>query len=240
MRTKMDLNRYKVLPKLNQLPRILLFLFMAALMAQPGHAASADLVDRIQKAYANINAFTADFTQTLTHKESGAVEKRNGSIQFQKPLRVRWQTEKPHEETLVINSREIWDYIPEEQIAYRYGPEVAQDSRRIIQVITGQAKLDRDFDVKNGINENGLVKLALFPKEPSTDLVEATIWADPQSGIIQRASVTDFYGNINNIAFKSFKPASKLPDQRFSFTPPKGVDVEDRLANKVRERDLFK
>lgn len=204
------------------------------------HAANDGLIAKIQEAYSGMDSFEADFDQTLKHKESGSTEKRKGKIVFQKPLLVRWQTYKPHEETLVVNREEIWDYIPEEDIAYRYSPSVAQDSRSIIQVITGQAKLDKDFDVKRGGTENGLAKMILYPREPGPQMVEAAIWVDPVSGTIQRANVTDFYGNKNDIKFSSFKPGSRQPASQFKFKPPKGVEIEDRIGKNVPEKELFK
>lgn len=202
-------------------------------------AADNALLAKIQNAYGQINSFAADFSQTLTHRESGAVEKRKGKLEFQKPLLVRWQTAKPHAETLIVNAKEIWDYIPDEEIAYRYSPAVAQDSRSIIQVLTGQAKLDKDFDVKAGGKENGLTRLILYPRAPGPQMVEATIWVDPASGAIQRAKVIDFYGNSNDVAFDSFKPGVKIPAAQFSFKAPKGVEVEDRIDHKTPERELF-
>lgn len=198
------------------------------------------LLTKIQQAYGQIQSFEADFNQTLTHKESGAVEKRKGKLVFQKPLNIRWQTQKPHEETLVVNQTEIWDYLPDEKIAYRYAPALAQDSRSIIQVLTGQAKLNKDFDIKAGGNEHGLKKLVLFPKEPTPQMIEAAIWVDPDSGAIQRANVTDFYGNVNDVAFNSFKPGVKPAPSQFTFKAPKGVEVEDRIKHGPEERTLFK
>lgn len=205
-------------------------------------AATAEnaLITKIQNAYSQIDSFEADFEQTLTHKESGSVEKRKGKLAFQKPLQIRWQTAKPHEETLVVNAREIWDYLPDEQVAYRYSPTLAQDSRSIIQVLTGQAKLNKDFDVKGAGSENGLNRLRLYPHEPSPQMVEATIWVDPASGAIQRAKVIDFYGNSNDVAFRSFKPGARIAAAQFNFRPPKGIDVEDRIDHKGGTKELFK
>lgn len=221
--------------------RIVCFVLTWLLCATPCLALGdvGQLLTRIRDAYAQINTFEAKFDQTLKHRESGSVEKRKGTLLFQKPLNIRWQTAKPHEETLVVNAGEIWDYLPDEQIAYRYGPEVVQDSRSIIQVLTGQAKLNKDFDVKHNGTENGMVKLGLFPKEPTPQMVEGSIWVDPASGAIQRAIVTDFYGNTNEVAFTSFKPGAKIGKGQFSFKAPKGVDVEDRTRKGVKERPLF-
>ena len=44
---------------------------------------------------------------------------------------------------MVITDKDVWDYLPDEELAYQYSPEVADDSRSIIQVITGQSRLDK-------------------------------------------------------------------------------------------------
>ena len=208
---------------------------MAATAAQ-----ASDIANTIQARYEKLRTFSATFEQTLTHKESGSVEKRQGNLLFQKPLLIRWQTDKPHEETLVVTNKEIWDYLADEEIAYRYPLELVRDSRTIIQVITGQAALTKDFDVKEAGQENGLAKLHLYPKEPAPQMVEALLWVEPSTGYIRRASIIDFYGNSNDVRFTQFKPDTSLKESDFTFTAPKGVEVEDRIDRKVQEKELFK
>ena len=203
-------------------------------------AQAADIAANIQARYEKLRTFSATFEQTLTHKESGSVEKRQGNLLFQKPLLIRWQTDKPHEETLVVTHKEIWDYLADEEIAYRYPLELVRDSRTIIQVITGQAALTKDFDVKEAGQENGLAKLHLYPKEPAPQMVEALLWVEPSTGYIRRASIIDFYGNSNDVRFTQFKPDTSLKESDFTFTAPKGVEVEDRIDRKVQEKELFK
>lgn len=213
---------------------------LCALLWLAPAANAANLAAVIQQRYETLKSFSADFEQTLTHKESGSVERRQGSLLFQKPLLIRWQTAKPHEETLVVTAKEIWDYLPDEEVAYRYPPSLVRDSRSIIQVITGQATLTKDFDVKPEGSEQGLAKLRLYPKEPAPQMVEAVIWVEPDNGYIRRASIVDFYGNTNEVRFTSFKPDVRLKASDFSFTPPKGIEVEDRIDHDVPERELFK
>lgn len=203
-------------------------------------AQASEIANTIQARYDKLRTFSATFEQTLTHKESGSVEKRQGNLLFQKPLLIRWQTDKPHEETLVVTGKEIWDYLADEEIAYRYPLELVRDSRSIIQVITGQAALTKDFDVKEDGQENGLAKLHLYPKEAAPQMVEALLWVEPATGYIRRASIIDFYGNSNDVRFTQFKPDTSLKASDFTFTAPKGVEVEDRIDRKVQERELFK
>lgn len=218
----------------------LVFICLFFFSCSPAFGASDAIVGKLQQFYGNLDAFGANFTQILEHKESGSKETRQGKLSFKKPLLIRWQTAKPHEETLIVNSKEIWDYLPDEEIAYRYSPALAQDSRSIIQVLTGQAALSRDFDVKHAGAEKGLEKLTLYPHEPSTQMIEAAIWVNPSSGQIQRARIIDFYGNANDVSLDSFRGGAKFAESEFKFSPPKGVEVEDRVESRLEERELFK
>ena len=222
-----------------RIKRILALTAGLVLMAATAAQAS-DIANTIQARYEKLRTFSATFEQTLTHKESGSTEKRQGNLLFQKPLLIRWQTDKPHEETLVVTNKEIWDYLADEEIAYRYPLELVRDSRTIIQVITCQAALTKDFDVKEAGQENGLAKLHLYPKEAAPQMVEALLWVEPSTGYIRRASIIDFYGNSNDVRFTQFKPDTSLKASDFTFTAPKGVEVEDRIDRKVQERELFK
>ena len=138
-----------------------LVLGAVSLLALASWAQAADLVGDLKQRYDTLQSFSAEFEQKITHKESGAVETRYGTLHFKKPLLIRWETKKPIKETLVVTGKEIWDYIPEEEVAYRYPHDLVQDSRSIIQVLTGQAALSKDFDIKEEGSENGMRKIRL-------------------------------------------------------------------------------
>lgn len=110
-----------------------------------GCRTASDITNTIQARYEKLRTFSATFEQTLTHKESGSVEKRQGSLLFQKPLLIRWQTDKPHEETLVVTNKEIWDYLGGRRNCLPLSLELVRDSRTIIQVITGRGRADQGF-----------------------------------------------------------------------------------------------
>ncbi len=220
---------------------ILSLLVLALTLATAAPAAAADDISVvIRDRYASLNTFQADFTQYLTHQESGSMEKREGRLVFKKPLLIFWQTNSPVAETMIINDKEIWDYIEDEGVAYRYPRDLVNDSRSLIQVVTGQALLTQDYDVTDAGTEGRLRVLQLYPREPVPSLVEARLYVDPGKGYIQRAVITDFYGNTNDVRFTSFTPDANVSSRVFRFTPPKGVDVEDRIERSgVESRTLF-
>lgn len=174
---------------------------------------------------------TANFTQTLVHKESGSKQKRTGILSFKKPLLVRWETRSPTPELLLVGKDAIWNAFPEEEIAYKYAIGLAQDSRSIVRVVTGQARLDQDFTVEEEGKDGQLVKLRLYPKEPSQAMVEALLWVDPSSYLIRKIRAYDFYGNENEISFSAHNPSARLSDSSFSYAPPKDFVIEDRTKD---------
>ncbi len=196
------------------------------LLSATAHAAS--LEQKIQKKYQQINSISTTFEQELAHKESGAVQKRSGQLLFSKPFLVRWETKAPHPELLLIGKDMVWNYLPEEEVAYTYEPDIVEGSRPLVQVITGQAELSKDFAVKNMGKDGDNTKLVLYPHEPTPDMVEAIIWVDNQN-LIRKASIIDFYGNSNTLAFTKVELNKTLDKNTFTFTPPKGVDVENGM-----------
>jgi len=206
-------------------------------MAQAAPQGTEAALKKMQDAYASMQSFRAAFTQELMQRETGSTEKRRGSILFRKPLFLRWESEKPHEELLIVNDREIWNYLPEEELAYRYSRALAEDSRSIIQVITGQSSLDKDFDVEAlGEGQGGTLHFRLFPKEPSTEMTEVQLWIDSKSHLIRRAKVVDFYGNTNSVSLERIEAGAPAPDGSFRFAPPPDTEVEDHIERKGPEK----
>ena len=195
--------------------------------AAPSPSEVKPVVDKLQAAYAGMKGFRARFTQELTHQESGTTETRKGTLLFQKPLLVRWETDAPNPELLLVSAKEIWNWLPDEELAYKYSLEVAHDSRSVIMVVTGQSPLNQDFDVERMPDENGLIHLLLYPKDPAPQLTEAQLWVDPGTSLIRQALIMDFYGNTNQITFDSLTPDAPLKAADFIFTPPAGTEVED-------------
>ncbi|MDL2316778.1 outer membrane lipoprotein carrier protein LolA [Desulfovibrio sp. OttesenSCG-928-A18] len=197
-----------------------------------GSALADPVIDKVQETYKQIQSLRADFTQVLVHKESGSRKKLTGVLYFKKPLLMRWDVRAPSPELLIVNPKVIWNVFPDEEVAYKYAPDLAQDSRSVAHVVTGQASLSQDFFVENTGEEKGLVSLRLYPKEPTESLVEARLWVDAKSGFIRRVCLYDFFGNENDISFSKMDSKSPVANTLFDYTPQKGIDVEDRTKEK--------
>lgn len=235
------------MPRLLSLSALVLLIASLLCVAHPVRAddkASGNTTDTVAETmrarYASLKSFQASFTQYMTHRESGQTEKREGELLFKKPLLISWNVKSPSPERLIVNAKEIWNYIEDEKLAYRYPQELVNDTRTVIQVLTGQALLSEDFEVEDAGTEGTLRILHLYPREPMPQLVEARLYVDPVKGYIQRAVLLDFYGNENDVRFTSFTPDASISSRVFEFTPPRGVEVEDNVRKPgVQSRDLF-
>ncbi|WP_152512888.1 outer membrane lipoprotein chaperone LolA [Desulfovibrio sp. X2] len=201
-------------------------------MAAPAGAASASAITAdIQKQYESLKGFTADFKQMLKSAATGQVEEREGTISYKKPNLVRWETDTPEKELLLVGKKVVWNYVPSEKTASKSPLNAVFSSKTMIRFISGQANLDEDFVVEEQGTEAGLIKLALTPKKPEPNLVQAFLWVDPQSHMLRSVLIVDFYGNANKLGLDNIRINPGLSDSLFEFTPPKGVTVQDNTVS---------
>lgn len=193
------------------------------------HAAQQeDIADIIQNQYATITNFQADFSQELTNASSGACEQRSGTIWYQEPHKIRWQTMHPEKELLISTGEVVWDYFPEEKTAYRYTLEGRFNSKTMLKFISGDVNLKEDFQIQEqgkDAKSSDWTKISLAPINPEPSLVMAHIWFDNETSLIRQVLLVDFFGNKNQLTFEDIKLNVSIDESQFSFDPPEGVEI---------------
>lgn len=210
--------------------------FLCVLLVLPvllyGLCASADqgAVAGIQRQYETITTFQAEFTQELQAAVSRETEERQGRIFYQSPDLIRWETTHPEKELLIVGPTEVWNYFEEEETAYRYAPDDVLGSAMILRILSGQARLDDDFLTEEDLEaDSSWRKIRLVPRSPEPNLVEALIWVEDETFLLQRVRAVDFYGNVNEITLHNLDLNLALDPDLFTYTPPPGVLVQDNL-----------
>lgn len=202
--------------------------------------AADDMPDLIQQRYESLQTFQAQFVQELTNVASGEVDIRKGRIWFKQPSQVRWVTNEPEKELLVLGPEMAWNYIEDEELAFKYKVTTLLDSKTILRFISGQANLKEDFIVKTewqGADEvrakwgKGFTVLQLMPKEPEPGMVLAYIGVEPNTGLLRQVMIVDFYGNGNELRLENVELDVVLEPDMFTFTPPEGTQVEDNTES---------
>jgi outer membrane lipoprotein carrier protein len=193
----------------------------------PLTGSAGEITANIQKQYQNLESFTASFVQQLTNAATKEVEVRSGRIAFAKPRQIRWETVSPEKELLLVGKDVVWDYFPDEEVAYKYGVDQILQSKTMLRFISGEANLEEDFVIENQGDDNGRIKLKLIPREPESNLVLAYIWVHPETNMLGKVLIVDFFGNGNELDLSDLKLNQLLDQDLFTFVPPEGVDVED-------------
>ena len=215
------------------------FCFFSLLTSANAAPASNDpVVVAVQKRYAAMQSMKAEFTQVLTHKESGGKENRAGVLYFAKPLLVRWETKSPIPELLLVTPEAVWNVFPDEDMAYKYPAELSAESGGIVRVVTGQGDWSKEFDIENKGAEKGMTRLILYPKNPTQSMTEAELLVETKTGRITYAGITDFYYNRNDLTFTTQEIDPDIKNI-FTFTPAKGMKVEDRTKSGVQSKPLL-
>lgn len=219
--------RIKLLKVIPLLAAILLL--AAPAFAQPLHrpADARGWSDLVHSRYQNIKSMQATFEQTITHQESGIEEQRTGELYFKKPFLVRWVSNPPYPELIVVEEKLLWQYFPDEELALKFDVKDIDDQSEFLTVLTGKAPLADKFKISAKNEIEGVQELHLLPYSPSPSLVEATIWVDMESGLILRLLFSDFYSNMNDISFTNQELDVNVEKDGFVFTVPPGTMIED-------------
>ncbi|MDD4649006.1 MAG: outer membrane lipoprotein carrier protein LolA [Desulfoplanes sp.] len=193
----------------------------------PFFASASELTAKIQQQYTSLQSFQAHFVQKLTNAATHEVEVRSGMIAFAKPRNIRWETVSPEKELLLVGSDVVWDYFPGEEVAYKYAVEQVLQSKTMLRFISGEANLEEDFVIEDQGEDGGQHKVKLIPKEPESNLVLAYLWVHPDSHMLGKILIVDFFGNGNELELSDMILNGSIAPATFIFSPPQGVDVQD-------------
>ena len=216
---------------MNTILPVLLCLLTLITGAPAVHA--GEWTDAIQKQYETLVGFSSNFRQTLTNASTGETEVRTGTLSFKRPGLVRWNTQTPERELLIVGTNIVWDYFPDEETAYKYPVSQVLSSRTMIRFISGKGNLDEDFKVEDQGVDQGLRKIKLIPREPEANMVLAYIWVNQDTKMLEKVFVVDFFGNGNELALAETMLNPELGEELFEFSPPEGVDVLDNTEQQA-------
>lgn len=209
----------------------LLFLFASTALA----ADTATLADKVQKKYQSLTSFTADFTQVLVNASSKDRDTRTGRITFSQPALIRWETEKPEKELLVVGKDVVWNAFPEDKTAYRYAVADVLGSKTMLRFLSGKGNLTEDFTIQEETGApEGQVEWKLVPKEAEPGMVLAYVWVDLKTDMLARISIEDFYGNINDVSLANVKMNPSVSKDMFQYTPPKDYGIFDNTGTQSK------
>ncbi len=187
------------------------------------------LAAALQKHYAAIHDFSADFTHTY---RGGVLRKQiveKGHLLVRKPLRMRWEYTDPEKKLFVSDGTRFYSYLPEDRqvLVSAIHPEDTADTS--VLFLAGRGDLVRDFDASDAQPPAGVppgtVAIKLVPRKPQTDYDWLILAVDPRTLALRGLVTADDQGGQSSFVFTNLKENVGVPDDKFTFKIPRGVDV---------------
>jgi outer membrane lipoprotein carrier protein len=210
----------------------LLAILTAALSAQTSaRPPAAETARALQQKYDQVRDFTADFTHTY---QGGVLRKtltERGTVEVKKPGRMRWEYTAPEKKLFVSDGRKVYSYVPaDKQVIVSTVPTEDRATTAVL-FLAGKGDVTRDFTVSYGSGEAADTwVLRLDPKVRQRDYDWLVLTVDRRSLQIRGLTAADQQGGTSTFRFTNLRENTGLPDSRFAFRIPKGVDVIDADA----------
>ena len=157
------------------------------------------------------------------------VRQTQGRFVFQRPGRFIWDTQKPYEQKLIADGKQLilWDKDLNQATFRPAGQALAATPAAIL---FGETSLDQHFDLVEGEDRLGMKWVALVPKKNpnvknGNDLPYTKISVGMANGLPKALELIDGLGSVVLVTLDKIQLNVNLPANRFTFNPPAGAEV---------------
>ncbi len=187
------------------------------------------LAEAVDRRYNHLHTLQCDFTEI--YSGAGMDRKESGTLWLKKPGKMRWEYRSPREKLFVGDGKYAWFYVPGEQQVRKTEIRKLEDLRSPLAFLLGKTKLEKELQGLSLAQDGkpvdvGDVVLKGVPRAMPDRVTQVLLEITPQHWI-RRIVIDEADGSSTEYLFSDEKAEVKLPDQRFEFTVPRGVEVVD-------------
>ena len=210
----------------------------ALLFTNVTNAQSESGADQLRQFVRNSKTAEGDFVQQqLRAPKAGepqdkglkVIRQMQGHFVFQRPVRFIWETQKPYEQKLIADGKQLilWDKDLNQATIRPAGQALAATPAAIL---FGETSLDQHFDLIEGEERLGMKWATLTPKKDpnaknKNDLPYTKISIGMVNGLPKALELIDGLGSVVLVTLDKIQLNVNLPANRFTFTPPAGAEV---------------
>ncbi len=186
-----------------------------------------ELAAAVQKRYATIKDFRADFT----HEVQGAVLRtlrttERGEIKVKKPGRVWMKYAPPQKKDFVADGRCVYTYVAADRSGTKGPMPVGEDISIAILFVAGRGDLVKDFRATMPATQPPDVwHLTLTPIKRQEDFATMTLVLDRKTLVLRGLTTIDHKGGNFVFGFTNIRENVDLKDSDFQFTFPRNANV---------------
>ncbi len=204
--------------KLTPMPRlkVLVMLFLLS----PAVQASAPT--SLERFFNDVHTYTAHFQQVVLDEGLNILQESSGTLSIERPGKFRWDYDTPYQQQIVGDGKKVWIYDVElQQVTVRRMTAALSSTPALL--LAGKAGLKRHFAVTDLGHQGNLDWVKMVPKIRDGGFEDIRIGFE--KGVIRSLELVDGFGQTTRITLSDASENKKIDAKRFSFVPPKGVDV---------------
>ena len=191
-----------------------------------GQSDVRQIADRVDRHYNTLATREADFTETFAG--GGVSRSESGKLWLKRPGRMRWEYRQPREKLFVTDGKQAWFYVPGERQARRTPLKQLDDLRSPLAYLLGRTQLEKEFkglslasDLKPETTGNQVLRGV--PRHMA-GVTQVVLEVAPD-GRFSRIVVEGEDGSKTGFRFTNQRENAPIPDTRFRFAPPPGVET---------------
>ena len=197
-------------------------LFFLSLLIFPC-IAQAGAMKSLESFVKDVRKSRAIFSQIMLDKNAEIIQEANGTMQFERPGKFRWNYEKPYEQLIIGDGETVWFYdIDLNQVTVRKLDIAIGSSPAAL--LAGENVIEANFDLDEIGLQGELEWLEAKPKIKEGSF-ESVRLGFTQTGSLKKVVLHDSFGQTTVIIFSSMEKNPYLKPELFKFTPPKNSDV---------------
>ena len=189
-------------------------------------SSASDVVDKVQKFYAEIKQVSAQFRQSVTYDTFGSTKLSDGTLIIQKPGKMRWDYLEKKKDKVSVKKSFISNgsylYMVEHDNKQVVKKNLQQDLMPVaVSFLYGKGDLKAEFNAeldktgKYGGKEDLVLKMT--PKKPSAQYKNLILVVSPNDFHVTQSVIIDSSNNINHFRFFAPDFQKSVKDSWFEF-----------------------
>ncbi|HET7693386.1 MAG TPA: outer membrane lipoprotein chaperone LolA [Gemmatimonadota bacterium] len=217
-------------------PDILRRLLFAVLLcvAFPATATPAQdpeaVAERADRALASLRTLEARFVQRVVNPVLEKTEIGHGTLYYRAPGRYRIEYTYPPGDVVVDDGTWVWIYLPSSQPdqVIRQPADGSGGANPLTYLRDLRSMYDVALAGDEVISGEASDRLTMEPRTADAPFTHVDVWVGRQTGLLRRVRTVTPDGIEKSYTFTFLDPGAGIPDSRFRFSPPAGIEVYDQ------------
>jgi len=191
--------------------------------------AGAGGLESLETFVKTVKSGRAEFTQTVTapprEGQPGRTKTSNGTFEFQRPGKFKFDYQKPFAQSIVADGKTLWLYDADlNQVTQRAQSQaLGSTPAALIAAAPDLRALQADFTLEAAPERDGLQWVKATPKSKDGQLQNVQVGF--QGDALAALEILDSFGQRSVLKFSKVEVNPALPANVFDFKAPAGADV---------------